>query len=76
MISREEHAFIAYDEEFAPFLSAARRQGRTSCVLGNLPVLSPTELAAYDLIRIGKTTLRFIPLCGPDFAWSDEVTDA
>jgi hypothetical protein len=75
MISREEHAFIAYDEEARRFY--LQHGGKANLVrLGGRPVLSPTELEPYDLIRIGKTTLRFIPLCGPDFAWSDEVTDA
>jgi hypothetical protein len=74
MISREEHAFIAYDEESRQFY--LQHGGKANLVrLAGRPVLSPTELQAYDLIRIGKTTLRFIPLCGPDFAWSDEVTD-
>jgi Biotin-requiring enzyme/FHA domain len=75
MISREEHAFIAYDEEARRFY--LQHGGKANLVrLGGRPVLSPTELEPYDLIRIGKTTLRFIPLCGPAFAWSDEVTDA
>jgi len=75
MISREEHAFIAYDEESRQFY--LQHGGKANLVrLAGRPVLSPTELQPYDLIRIGKTTLRFIPLCGPDFAWSDELTDA
>jgi len=74
MISREEHAFIAYDEESRQFY--LQHGGKANLVrLAGRPVLSPTELQPYDLIRIGKTTLRFIPLCGPDFAWSDELTD-
>ena len=75
MISREEHAFIAYDEEARRFY--LQHGGKANLVrLAGRPVLSPTELAPYDLIRIGKTTLRFIPLCGPEFAWSDDVGDA
>jgi hypothetical protein len=75
MISREEHAFIAYDEEARRFY--LQHGGKANLVrLGGRPVLSPTELQPYDLIRIGKTTLRFIPLCGPEFSWGDEVGDA
>jgi hypothetical protein len=75
MISREEHAFIAYDEEARQFY--LQHGGKANLVrLAGRPVLSPTELQAYDLIRIGKTTLRFIPLCGPEFAWSDDIGDA
>jgi hypothetical protein len=72
MISREEHAFIAYDEEARQFY--LQHGGKANLVrLAGRPVLSPAELQPYDLIRIGKTTLRFIPLCGPEFAWSDEI---
>jgi hypothetical protein len=75
MISREEHAFIAYDEEERRFY--LQHGGKANLVrLGGRPVLSPTELQPNDLIRIGKTTLRFIPLCGPEFAWGEELGDA
>jgi hypothetical protein len=72
MISRQDHAFVAYDEETRRFY--LQHGGKSNLVrLGSRPVLSPTELQPYDLMRIGKTTLRFVPFCGPDFAWNDEV---
>ncbi|HYD15378.1 MAG TPA: FHA domain-containing protein [Hyphomicrobium sp.] len=74
-ISREEHAFITYDDEQRVFY--LQHGGKSNLVrLGNMPVLQPTELRANDLFRIGNTTLRFVPCCGPDFNWSDEVNDA
>ncbi len=74
-ISREEHAFITYDEEQRCFY--LQHGGKSNLVrLGSHPVLSPTELQANDMIRIGRTTLLFIPFCGPDFSWTDEVQDA
>ena len=73
MISREEHAFIAYDDEARRFY--LQHGGKANLVrLRKSPVLSPTELEPYDLVRIGKTTLLFIPFCGSEFAWNDEVT--
>ncbi len=73
-ISSEEHAYIAYDEEARRFF--LQHGGKANLVrLGGRPVLAPTELNAYDLIRIGKTSLRFVPLCGPDFAWGDDHAD-
>ena len=73
-ISREEHAYIVYDEETRLFyLQHGKKAGLVR--LGTEPVLNPIELKAWDLIRIGKTTLRFVPCCGPDFSWSDEITD-
>jgi hypothetical protein len=74
-ISREEHAFITYDEETRCFF--LQHGGKSNLVrLGSDPVLTPTELRANDLIRIGRTTLLFIPCCGPEFSWTDEVQNA
>jgi hypothetical protein len=74
-ISREEHAYIVYDEETRLFyLQHGKKAGLVR--LGTEPVLNPIELKAYDLIRIGKTTLRFVPCCGRVFSWSDEIKDA
>jgi hypothetical protein len=73
-ISREEHAYIVYDEESRLFyLQQGKKAGQVR--LGREPVLNPIELKACDLIRIGKTTLRFVPCCGPHFSWSDEIKD-
>jgi hypothetical protein len=74
-ISREEHAFITYDEEQRCFY--LQHGGKSNLVrLGPAPVLSPTELKPNDLIRIGRTTLLFVPFCGPDFSWTEEVQEA
>jgi hypothetical protein len=74
-ISREEHAFITYDDETRCFY--LQHGGKSNLVrLGTDPVLTPTELKGNDLIRIGKTTLLFVPCCGPDFSWADEVQSA
>jgi hypothetical protein len=74
-ISREEHAFITYDEEQRCFY--LQHGGKSNLVrLGAHPVLSPTELKPNDLIRIGRSTLLFVPCCGPDFSWTDEVQEA
>ena len=74
-ISREEHAFITYDEESRTFY--LQHGGKPNIIrLGGKPVLTPMQLNANDLIRIGKTTLRFIPCCGPHFSWGDELQDS
>src|SRR5262245_40157572 len=73
-ISREEHAFITYDEEQRCFY--LQHGGKPNIIrLGATPVLTPMELKPYELIRIGRTTLRFIPCCGPHFSWSDDIPD-
>ncbi|OBY24183.1 FHA domain-containing protein [Leisingera sp. JC1] len=73
-ISRDNHAAIAYDAEQKAFYighggkaNLVRRNGR--------PVLSTEELAAGDEIRIGETTLRFVPLCGASFGWDQPQQD-
>jgi FHA domain-containing protein len=74
MISREQHAFITYDEEARRFY--LQHGGKANLVrLGGRLVLSPMDLQPYDLICIGKTTLRFIAFCDSEFAWSEEVID-
>lgn len=74
-ISREEHAFITYDEKARVYY--LQHGGKSNLVrLHNQPVLMPVELKGGALISIGKTILRFVPLCGPEFDWSDEVADA
>ncbi|WP_052272513.1 FHA domain-containing protein [Leisingera sp. ANG-M7] len=73
-ISRDNHAAVAYDAEQKAFYighggkaNLVRRNGR--------PVLSTEELAAGDEIRIGETTLRFVPLCGASFGWDQPHQD-
>jgi hypothetical protein len=74
-ISREEHAFITYDDETRTFY--LQHGGKSNLVrLGGKPVLAPTVLIPNDLFRIGNTTFRFVACCGPDFDWSSEVHDA
>jgi hypothetical protein len=74
-ISREEHAFITYDDETRTFY--LQHGGKSNLVrLAGKPVLAPTELKPSDIFRIGNTTFRFVACCGPDFCWTSEVEDA
>ncbi|MFA5951930.1 MAG: FHA domain-containing protein [Hyphomicrobium sp.] len=74
-ISREEHAFITYDEETRTFY--IQHGGKSNLVrLAGKPVLQPMELQPNAIFRIGNTTFRFVACCGPDFCWSSEVEDA
>lgn len=67
-ISRDNHAAIAYDPEQKAFYVG--HGGKANLVRrNNRPVLSTETLSAGDVIRIGETTLRFVPLCGADFGW-------
>ena len=69
-ISRHNHAAIAYDVEQNAFFIG--HGGKANIVRrNNRPVLSTEELVAGDKIRVGETTLRFVPLCGSDFSWDE-----
>jgi hypothetical protein len=70
-ISREEHAFITYDDEARRFY--LQHGGKSNLVrLNKVLVQTPTELNSNDFIRLGRTTLRFVSCCGPNFSWLDE----
>ncbi|MEO1578810.1 MAG: FHA domain-containing protein [Pseudomonadota bacterium] len=69
-ISRDNHAAVAYDDEQRQFYLG--HGGKANLVrLNDMPVLSTEPLTDGDMIRIGETTLRFVALCGEDFAWPD-----
>lgn len=73
-VSRTNHAAIVYDAEKHTFLLG--HGGKSNIVrLNDEPVISNEALKAGDLIRIGETTLRFVPLCSPEFNWADDKTD-
>ncbi|MEL6167781.1 MAG: FHA domain-containing protein [Pseudomonadota bacterium] len=70
-ISRSNHAAIAYDAEQNGFFIG--HGGKANLVrLNAAPVLSTETLSHGDVIRIGETTLRFVALCGSDFAWNND----
>lgn len=73
-ISREEHAFLIYDEISRRFY--LRDNGKTNLVrINGVPVMAPTEIYHQDQITIGSTQLLFVALCGHGFDWlADEQT--
>jgi len=68
-ISRAKHATVTYDPRGRKFFIQHGESSNLTYV-GELPVLSPVELKAGEIIRLGDTTvLKFIPLCGDEFNW-------
>lgn len=70
-ISRSKAATIIFDVESSAFflsggegVNPARRNGEL--------VMAPVQLSVGDTIKIGMTELRFVPLCGPDFSWTEK----
>ena len=69
-ISREKAAAIAYVPNQRKFYLTPG-EGINIVYRNDEPVLAPSELRGGDAIKVGETTLRFVPLCGADFAWED-----
>lgn len=70
-ISFEEQAYIRYDGNDRGFLFVPN-MSKTNVVSVNAK--RPTaaiELAAMDVIVMGRTQLVFMPFCGPEFDWSE-----
>ena len=70
-ISREKHASIIYDFENNKFF-IQHNDGKYLTYRNRQLVSGLTELNPYDKIKIGKTELVFVPLCGEEFQWDKE----
>jgi hypothetical protein len=70
-VSRDNHAVISYDPREKIFYFTPG-DGRSIVRLNEKGVFSTTELKKHDLLEVGKTILKFIPLCGEDFDWTDK----
>lgn len=71
-ISRNSHATLTYDPRGRKFY-LMHGGGQNLTYLAETPVLAPTLLTGGELISMGKTTLKFVALCGPDFDWSEQA---
>lgn len=69
-ISRSGHAVITYDPKGRKFY-LQHGSGNNLTYLDDAPVLIPTELRERAIIKLGNTSLLFIPLCGDKFDWQD-----
>ena len=70
-ISRDRHAMIAYDPQDKVYFFGPA-DGKSILRKNDKMVMAPTELVAYDVLRIGSTKLMFVPLCGEHFNWTEE----
>ena len=70
-ISRIKHATIAYDDRSRTFYISHGGESENLVRVNGKVVLTPIELTAGDRIEIGHTTCVFVPLCGPNFDWSE-----
>ncbi|MCK1489749.1 FHA domain-containing protein [Bradyrhizobium sp. 180] len=69
-ISREKHFFITYDPKKRAFHISAGDKENLVYLNGDV-ILESKVLNQGCEIEVGKTKLRFVPLCGPDFSWDE-----
>jgi len=72
-ISRDDHFSIAYDAIHKKF-HLIRGRGKNLVYVDETPLTDARELAPNADISVGATQLRFVPLCGPDWAWPETKT--
>ena len=75
MISRTNHGAIVYDDRHRKFW-IRHGDGTNLTYVDDEPVLEARRLDPLTHIRMGRTVLRFVPLCGESFAWSDDVPES
>ncbi len=72
-IAREDHAFVIYDPETNSY-TVRPGSARGLVYVNRGPVFEATPLRPFDEIKLGKTTLLFVPLCGDfggkSFRWA------
>lgn len=72
-ISAVPSARVLYDVESRKFYINETNGARNPVYLnGNLFESNRVELHPYDIIKLGKTRLLFVPLCTEKFAWGDD----
>jgi hypothetical protein len=70
-ISREKHFFVTYERRKRSFHISNGEKTNLVYLNGEV-VLGPMVLTEGSEIEVGKTKLRFVPLCGPGFSWDED----
>lgn len=70
-ISSEKQAFLVYDGRKRQFQLVPNLERPNLVHLNDSALLANGELKPHDKITLGATMLLFVPLCGPEFDWSD-----
>ena len=69
-ITRESQAVLVYEPNSRKFYIQAG-ESRGIVYLNEAPVMSYSELQAYDKLKLGRSEFVFLPLCGERFTWDD-----
>ncbi|MCE5285306.1 MAG: FHA domain-containing protein [Pelosinus sp.] len=73
-IARRNHAIMVYDPKNRNTVLLPGESTGIAYLNGDA-VYVPQELAAYDIVEMGKSKFLFIPFCGEHFEWKDENED-
>ena len=74
-ISRSKHCFVLYEPRKRQYYLRPGDGANLTYLNGEL-LAEAKLLSATDVIEIGATKLRFVPLCGPEFDWEDATPPA
>lgn len=70
-ISSEKQAFLTYDERKRSYQLVPNLERPNLVYHNDAALTSNVDLRAHDKVMMGRTTLLFVPLCGPDFDWGE-----
>jgi hypothetical protein len=70
-ISNEEQAYIRYDSVDRKFMLVPNMAKMNIVAVNDKKPTTAVELAAMDLITMGRTQLCFVPFCGVEFDWAE-----
>jgi hypothetical protein len=70
-ISSEEQAYVRYDSADRIFLLVPNLAKTNVVAVNEKKPTSAVQLAAMDLITVGRTQLVFVPFCGAEFDWAE-----
>ncbi|SEF58318.1 FHA domain-containing protein [Eubacterium ruminantium] len=70
-VSRIKHAIVLFEPNSRKFIAMPGDAHELFYVNGDV-VLNSIELKAYDVLKLGKTELVFMPFCGENFTWVNE----
>lgn len=69
-LSRSKHAFVIYEPRKKQYFVRPGDGSNLTYLNGEL-LAEPKPLTPADVIEMGATRLKFVPLCGPEFDWED-----
>lgn len=70
-ISGEKQAFLTYDERKRSYQLVPNLERPNLVYHNDAALVSNVDLRPHDKVMMGRTTLLFVPLCGPDFDWGE-----